>query len=219
LNNIPLQKKIILYAATIMPFDDIKALGLLNNELKNNSEFKDYVILFRAHPEMMERVDEGNLQECAFENVFIDIQTAKFYLSRFNKTEQYKSSTINETSLDYYPSLFQNIVAMVCPPTTLSVEGLINGKPCLMICYNDGKNHYLSPEKMAQYENVQEVLALEGVIPCFEESSFLENFRKLIRSSINTTSAEKIMQATKKIVYNDENEYAIRLNNFVQKII
>ena len=175
--------------------------------------------MFRAHPEMMERVEETNLQDYAFENVFIDIQTAKFYLSRFNKTDQYKSSTINETSLDYYPSLFQNIVAMVCPPTTLSVEGLINGKPCLMICYNDGKNHYLSPEKMSQYENVREVLALDGVIPCFEETSFLENFRKLIHSSINTTSIEKIKNGTRNVVYNDAIPYAQRLNNFVQKII
>ena len=215
-NDIPSNKKIILYAATVMPFDDIAALKLLNDELINNPEYKDYVILFRAHPEMMARVDEVNLEDCNFAKVFIDKHTANFYRSRFNGTA--KPSTINETSLDYYPTLLKNIVGIVGPPTTLTLEGLINGKPCLMICYNDGKNHHLSPEKMSKFENVQEVLSLEGVYPCYEEAQLLNNFRKMITASSNNKLSKRIIQATNKFVYSDNLPYSKRLYNFIEKI-
>lgn len=215
-NDIPCHKKIILYAATVMPFDDIAALKLLNDELINNPDFKDYVILFRAHPEMMARVDEVNLEDCNFEKIFIDKHTANFYRSRFNGTA--KPSTINETSLDYYPTLLKNIVGIVGPPTTLTVEGLINGKPCLMICYNDGKNHHLSPEKMSKFENVREVLSLEGVYPCHEEAELLNNFRKMIAASLDDKLSKKITHLTDKFVYSDSLPYSKRLYNFIEKI-
>ena len=215
-NDIPSNKKIILYASTVMPFDDITALKSLNDELINNPDFKDYVILFRAHPEMMARFDEVNLEDCNFEKVFIDKHTANFYRSRFNGSA--KPSTINETSLDYYPTLLKNVVGIVGPPTTLTLEGLINGKPCLMICYNDGKNHHLSPEKMSKFENVKEVLSLEGVYPCYEEDELLNNFRKMITASSDNKLSKKIIQATDKFVYSDKLPYSKRLYNFIENI-
>lgn len=215
-NNIPPSKKIILYAATVMPFDDISALKLLNDELVKNPDYKDYVILFRAHPEMMSRVDEVNLDDCNFEKVFLDKHTSNFYRARFNGTA--KPSTINETSLDYYPTLLKNIVCIVGPPTTLTLEGLINGKPCLMICYNDGRNHHLSPEKMSKFENVREVLSLEGVYPCYQEAELLKNFKKVISSSSDDKLSKKIIQATDRFVYTDRLTYSKRLYNFTENI-
>ncbi|SDM88421.1 CDP-Glycerol:Poly(glycerophosphate) glycerophosphotransferase [Daejeonella rubra] len=218
-NNIPPDKKIILYPATSLPFDDIQALTTLDNEISTNPMFRDYVILFRAHPEMLPRVEEKNVLDAGLKNVYIDSQTAKFYFSRFENTSGSYESTINSTSLDYYPALLKSIVGMVCPATTLSLEGLINGKPCVMICYNDGKNHYLSPDQIAKFENVQEILGLVGVFPCYEKGILLDNFRKMMELSTDPVISEKIKEATLAIVYVDELPYASRLSRFVEKVI
>lgn len=218
-NGIPEDKKIILYATTGLPFDDIQALRVLDKEITDNPIYKDYVILFRAHPEMMQRVDEVNIMEAGLNNVYIDSQTANFYYSRFEIESGSYRSTINSTSLDYYPALLNTIIGMVCPATTLALEGLINGKPCVMICYNDGKNHHLSPEKMAKFENVQEILSLEGVYPCYESVELLNKFEIMISSAEDQKLAEKIKDATEAIVYKDEIPYSKRLNNFIDKVL
>ena len=108
---------------------------------------------------------------------------------------------------------------MVCPATTLSLEGLINGKPCVMICYSDDKNKYLSPDQIAKFENVQEILSLEGVFPCYEEGILLENFRKMLETCDNPVISEKIKEGTMAIVYSDKEPYGSRLSRFVEKVI
>lgn len=218
-NNIPLNKKIILYPATSLPFDDIQALLVLDTEISHNPLYKDYVILFRPHPEMLSRVDEKNIFEYDLKNVYLDAQTSDFYFSRFENLADSYESTINSTSLDYYPALLQTIVGMVCPATTLTLEGLINGKPCVMICYNDGKNHYLSPDQISKFENVQEILDLDGVFPCYKADSLIENFRKMMDAINDETLAEKIRTATQAIVYTDELPYSSRLCNFIENTI
>jgi hypothetical protein len=218
-NGIPLDKKIILYASTSLPFDDVSILRLLDNEISSNPKMQDYVVLFRPHPEMMWRVDEVNILEQGFNNVYLDDQIADFYLSRFNYDNKEFSSSINTTDLSYYPDLLSTISAMVCPATTLSLEGLMNGKPCLMICFNDGKNKYLPPAQVAKYENVQQILSLKGVLPCYEEGQFLKKFNELIEISKDSKNATLIADGTKDIIYKDEVRYEDRLLNFVNHII
>lgn len=218
-NSISIDKKIILYACTSLPFDDISALKLIDQEISNNPKMKDYVILFRPHPEMMWRMDERNIQEEGFDNVYLDNQLVDFYNSRFKSSDKSFISSINNTDLSYYPALLDSIVAMVCPATTLALEGLINGKPCLMICYNDGKNFYLSPDQLAKYENVQEVLSLEGVLPCFSENDLIPLLNKLIDISKVSDCKAKIISGTRGIVFTDDKSYGDRLLNFVNEII
>jgi hypothetical protein len=218
-NGIPLTKKIILYASTSLPFDDVSILKLIDDEISTNSQMQEYVVLFRAHPEMMLRVDELNILEQGFKNVYLDDQTASFYLSRFNNEKKSFASSINTTDLRYYPDLLSTISAMVCPATTLSLEGLMNGKPCLMICFNDDKNTYLPPGQVAKYENVQQILSLEGVLPCYYENEFLVNFNKLIEISKDLNNASIIADGTKDIVYKDDTPYENRLLNFVNQIL
>lgn len=218
-NQIPENKKIILYATTSLPFDDVSVLEQLDKMISVNHRFTDYVILFRPHPEMMKRIDEKNINQFHFDNVYLDQQVANFYSSRFGMHDDDYKSQINNSDLDYYPMLLKSISGMICPPTTLSLEGAINGVPCLMICYGDGKNTYLPPDLVSQYENVQEILNFPGMIPCYQESFLSECFEKLIEFSNTENIRNKLSKASNYVVYRDENSYDKRLLLVVNNLL
>lgn len=218
-NGIPPDKKIILYAATAIPFDDISAIEILDRFISSDPAYSEFVILFRPHPEMMKRSDERSFADCDFRNVCLDRQVAAYYTSRFKAGNDNDKSYINNAELDYYPALLKTVVAVVCPPTTLGVEGAMNGAPCLMICYGDGKNTWLSPEKMCQYESVEEVLDMPGVVACRAESDLIDSFRTVIELSKNQEARDQLALATKYIVYRDATPYAERLHILVGSMI
>ena len=220
INGIPRDKKILLYPSTVLPFNDIEALTILDNELNTNPDYKDYVILFRSHPEMMSRNNEISVLEAGLKNIYLDVQTADFYLSRFKKKGDTSfGSSINKTSLDYYPSLLKSVSGLVCPATTLSLEGLLNGKPCVMLCYDDGEGYFLSASKVAKFENVQEVLSMSGVYPVYEKDNLLQNFRIMVDSLKDQKRSKEIIEATREVVFRDDQNYSERLSDFVNSII
>jgi hypothetical protein len=219
INNIPLGKKIILYAATSLPFDDILILRLLNEEISNNAELSNYVVLFRPHPEMLWRKDETNVMNDNLKNIYIDKQLSDYYFSRFNSTTKDFPSFLNNSKLDYYPELLNSIIGIVAPATTLVLEGLMVGKPCLLICFSDGKNKILSPDQVARYDNVKDILSLEGVISCFDSVNFLNMFKSFIELCNNKENSGLIRKSTERIVYNDSLSYKDRLYKFVSEII
>ena len=216
-NKIHEDKKIILYAATSIPFDDVQALAILDRAISSAS--LEYVILFRPHPEMMKRVGEVSVEECGFRNVYMDQQLAGYYASRFKSKAEDYPSYLNNAELSYYPELMKSISGMICPPTTLSLEGAINGVPCLMICYGDGRNTWLSPDLVCQYENVEEILRFPGIVPCYGEADLLECFRKLVAYSEDDDVRNKLVDATRYVVYRDDKPYGKRLCNLVDKLL
>lgn len=217
LNGIPDGKKVILYAATALPFDDIAALEILDQAISSDRRLADYVILFRPHPEMMQRAAEKNFADCHFKNVLIDVQVSGFYSSRFEG--EHKASFINDAELGYYPVLLRSIAVTVCPPTTLGLEGGINGVPCLMICYGDGKNTWLSPEKMCQYESVEDVLAMPGIVACRREEDLVEGLLEVIRLSEDPEARARLAEATRYVVHHDDKPYAVRLADLVDNLV
>jgi hypothetical protein len=218
-NGIPPDRKIVLYAATAIPFDDISAIEILDRLISSDPAYSEFVILFRPHPEMMRRSDERSFADCHFRNVYLDRQVAAYYTARFDVGNDNDKSFINNAELDYYPALLKTVVAVVCPPTTLGVEGAMNGAPCLMICYGDGKNTWLSPEKMCQYESVEEVLDMPGVVACSAEADLIDCFRTVIELSGNPEARNQLALATKYIVYRDPTPYAERLRILVGRMI
>lgn len=217
-NGIPRDKKIILYAATSIPFDDISALEILDRFITVDPAYSDYVILFRPHPEMLKRTGERSFADCRFSKVYLDQQVAAYYESRFGNEDDVPSY-INNAELDYYPALLKAVDAVVCPPTTLGVEGAMNGAPCLMICYGDGKNTWLSPDQMCQYESVEEVLAMPGVVACHAEVDLIECFKKTIELSKNQQARDKLASATRYVVYRDSTPYPERLRILVDHLV
>jgi hypothetical protein len=218
-NGLPKDKKIILYAATSMPFDDVAALASMDRLISECPEYSEYVVLFRPHPEMLRRANERHIKDMGFQHVHLDQQVADFYNKRFANNDWSVPSAVNDTELEYYPALLKSVDAVVCPPTTLGVEGAMNGVPCLMICYGDGKNTWLTPDKMSQYESVEEVLAMPGIVPCRSEQDFHACFKELIRLSKDEEAKATLAKATEYVVYHDDKPYVERLAALLDTLI
>jgi hypothetical protein len=217
-NKIPLGKKIILYAATSLPFDDVAVLKFLDNIIREEERFQDFVILFRPHPESLERVNEVHISTLQLKNVYLDKQMEEFYNRHFDEYDEVPSY-INKTSLDYYPKLLNSVVAMVSTPTTLSLEGALNKIPCLMICYNDGKHHYLSPDVVAQFEYIKDLLTFPGIVSCFDKEDLTSSFSKLVNISQDEKIKSQLFEATRYILFRDEKKYPTRLLKAVEGIL
>jgi hypothetical protein len=215
-NGINEDMEIVLFAATVMPFDDCGALKILDNEIKSKEAYGNYRILYRPHPEMLRRVGETHISEYNLEKVLLDKQMEEFYNLRFAQKEF--PSYINKTSLDYYPKLLSSVKAVVSAPTTLSLEAALNGIPVLMICYNDGKNFHLTPEQVSQYENIQEILVFPGIIPCYREADLLNCFKKLVAASQDAKLKQELVKATEYVLYRDKNTYSQRLADLADRI-
>jgi len=217
LNEIPEGKKVIFYATTSLPYDDVAALEFLDQQISENPKLKDYIVLFRPHPEMMQRAGEKNVFECDFKNVVLDRQVSDFYTSRFKAEDHDYPSFINDTELEYYPVLMNVVSLMVCPPTTMALEAALNGIPALVLCYPDGKNQGLTAEKTAHYGYFDELFEAPGILPCWEQKNYPKLFEKLITLSEDKEIAEALRKASEYIVYKDEQPYAERLSKIVEK--
>jgi hypothetical protein len=93
------------------------------------------------------------------------------------------------------------------------------GKPCLLICFSDGKNRILSPDQVARYDNVKDILRLEGVISCFNSVDFLNMFKSFVELCNKTENSVLIRKSTERIVFSDNISYKDRLYKFVSEII
>ena len=219
-NLIDKSKKIILYAATSLPFDDIRTLELIDKEISINKNLRDYVVLYRPHPETFPRLNEKNFFDQSFKNVMIDQQMLSYYQGRFGINEGAQvASAINITDLEYYPKLLSTIHCVVCPATTMTLEALLVGKPVVIICYDDGLNKWLPPSEIARYENVQELMDLPGVFRCNEEDSIIPLLHNAIEMSLLPETSQKIIDSTHGIVYRDSEPYSSRLFNLVDKMM
>ena len=200
---------------------------LSNNQIvkftiDENNDYKDYIILYRPHPEMLPRKNEKNILNQGYKHVYIDNQLKEYYNNRFSKLGIPKtletSSFLNNTDLEYYPKLLSSIEALVCPATTLSLEALLCGKPVLMVCFNDGDNFFLSPDIMCQYENVEEILSNDYVIPNYHLREFNKSFHELIHLSLEKKS-NNISNSLSKIIYKDNFTYPERIYNTVKSLL
>jgi hypothetical protein len=219
-NSIDKSKKIILYPATALPFDDIRALALIDNEISINAELFEYIVLYRPHPETFPRLSEKYFFDQNYQNVVMDQQMVSYYRNRFGAHEgKHVASAINITDLDYYPKLLRTISCVVCPATTMTLEALLCGKPVVMVCYDDGLNKWLPPSEVARYENVQELMELPGVFTCKEEESLIPLLHESIEMSLRPNTSQIISDSTINIVYRDSDPYTSRLLRLVSNMV
>lgn len=214
-NNIPFDKKIILYATTSLPFNDHTVLKELDDLISKNDSFRDYVILYRPHPEMLIRKNEVDITKLGLDNIYFDKELESYYKERFVNPDT--PSYLNKTDLSYYPILLNSIEFLICPATTLSLEALMVGKQVLMICFNDGVNFYLSPDIMCQYENVEQVLSNPFIHPVYEKKDLVQLTSKFL-SNYHEISSDQIRASTKPIVFTNNQTYSQRLLNVVNEL-
>lgn len=143
--------KYILFSGPALPFDDLNALKVIDDILKNNHLFKNLKLIYRPHPMAQVRNSKFNFYNEKFNNIFLDNDSKNYYLKK--KTQTFK------TPLNYFPSLIKNSEFVIAPLTTLLIESLIFYKKVLVLLHNDDF-HYETPRRV--YDNMEHLKVLRN---------------------------------------------------------
>ena len=219
MNDLHRNKKILLVAASGLPFDELGLIKILDEEICAG-KYKDFAILYRPHPWMVKREDERHFSTYGFKNVFFDKQLEAYYNARFDEKGNFKTAEhVELPALDYYPKLMKIVSGIISPLSTITLEGALKGIPSVMICYSDDKNKFLPPNKVAEFEHVKDILEFPGVIPCFRKEELLSCVDKLVGIIDDRKIREKLSRATEYVVYRDDRKYSQRLLEAVKQIL
>jgi hypothetical protein len=137
----------ILFAGCWAHFDEISALETLNGlvEKYNNLLPSNCKILYRPHPWSANYDKLDFLRSKNLKNIEIDPQ-----MSHNSRPDNWLRRTDFQPKLDYYPMIIGNSEFIICPLSSMVIEGSIMSKKVLAIAYDDDK-HILNPSVL--YEN------------------------------------------------------------------
>lgn len=136
----PYNFKYALFAGCALPFDELSALKKIDELIENNNY--DLKIVYRPHPSRQKRKCLDNFIENEFKNVILDQQARDYY--NIDKKSKL-SGKVEPPNLNYYPKLLANMEFMICPLSTMLIEGLIFDKNVFILVYDD-KIHYTNPK-------------------------------------------------------------------------
>lgn len=215
-NNLPLQKKIILFAGSARVFDETAVLIELENAIEKG-ELGGVHILYRPHPWRHRRIGEDSVFQYSFKHVTLDPSLAESY-----KKHKEDSTFLNLPStvlpdLSYYPKLYNSVDAVICALTTIMAEAAISGIPSLAIAFNDGK-HVLTMDKLIHDEHFEKIISMRGIIICKDRKDFIRDVIKLILLSEDSGMKAALKEEIRYVVYSDKRTYSQRLADLVDSI-
>lgn len=203
--SLPLDKKILLFAGTGAPFDEMSILKeideLVGTELPSN-----VLVLYRPHPEKHKaRKNEKDFKEYKFKNIVLDPE---------NKD---RKKNLGETSLEYYANLFYSIDGIISPFSTMTIEAALCGKPCLSIAFSDDL-HEWKFEHVLNFEHLLPLQKFDWVSLCKSRDNLQDCLIRLIKTIDEPNISEKIKKDIQYIVYSDDNSYSNRLLDLILDI-
>lgn len=212
-NNLPKNKKILLFAGSARVFDETALLLKIENAIESQI-LEDIHILYRPHPWRHRRLNEESFFNYNFKHVTMDILSIDVYKKSKENLEYYSVPGNFLPSLDYYPILYKTIDGVICTLTTVMVEAAIFGKPSLAIAFGDGK-HKLTMDKLRDDMHFKEMFEIEGVLVSDLEEDFINNVQKLLNVIEDKKICSEISNSIEYILYSDDHSYAQRLADFV----
>lgn len=133
--------KYVLFAGIAAPFDELSTLKELEKIIDRKG--LDIKIVYRPHPWRKHRKCADTFFGYDFRHIVIDEQ-AKLY---YKRDEMDEFNDIYMPDLKYYPKLLANMEFMICPLSTMMIEGLLFGKKVFVPVYDDGI-HFTNPKNM-----------------------------------------------------------------------
>lgn len=147
----PYKFKYILFAGIAAPFDELSTLKKLEEIIDQKG--LDIKIVYRPHPWRKHRKCADTFFGYDFKHIVIDEQ-AKLY---YKRDEMDEFNDIYMPELSYYPKLLANMEFMICPLSTMMIEGLLFGKKVFVPVYDDGI-HFTNPKNLlARHEHFREI--------------------------------------------------------------
>ncbi|MCR4324848.1 MAG: hypothetical protein NUV69_04150 [Candidatus Curtissbacteria bacterium] len=203
----PYPFRFALFSGNAIPFDEISTLRELDGII---SHLEDQIkIVYRPHPWRHPRKSFDTFFDWDFKNVILDTDARAYY-----KREQ--NNII--PGLDYYPRLLSNMEFMICPLSTMLIEGLIFNKKVFVITYDDGI-HLTSPKNAFKYyEHFRKIEQLPNVIIVdkIEKLKYIFNNPNISNAKVNSKSKYSNLNY---YLSEDTRNYSLNLKRLCETII
>lgn len=184
--------KVILFAGTSVPYDEVAVLQRLNYALEKAGN-DDVTIIYRPHPRGWKRESAANMDPCDMQFVIID-------------QPEYRTSA----SPEHYLKLLSAIDGIVSPFSTMILEGALCGKPSLCISFSDEINEF-DFSITNTTDHLQNVKNNSWSTVCDKSENLEDLFNAFLGTLGHVNESDDIKLGVKNIVYYDEDSYANRL--------
>jgi hypothetical protein len=205
----PFEFPYVVFAGCYQPFDELRALELLEEAIGRSQ--LDLKVVYLPHPKRLARKRDDFVDESRFEHVMLEPRIRDAYIEDRAKSVGRR----HPLPLDYYPALLESAEFVVCPLSTLMLEAAIFGRRVLVIAYHDGV-HRTSPGVAIDYLHFSGVDRVQTFDVCREISGLAPLFVKLAAHRHPWTRPPK--EQMDYWVYHDERPYADRLAALVERI-
>lgn len=201
----PYPFKYALFAGNALAFDELTTLKEIDRLIEKSKQ--NLTIIYRPHPWRHPRKCADTFFNYDFKHIKLDEDSKKYYKREFG--DNYTPA------LDYYPKLLSNMEFMICPLSTMLIEGLLFNKKVFVLAYDDGI-HFTNPKNaFFYYEHFRGIEKLPNI-------TIIEKFEKLSNIiHINKTDKtdSKRLNSLDYYITSDTADYAYKLNNLVDKMI
>ena len=203
---LPVDKKLLLFAGTGVPFDEMSILEEIDS-LIGTELFSDVIVLYRPHPKKHKsRKNEKDFNEYKFKNIELDPENIL------------GKKKIGKTSLEYYINLLYSIDGLISPFSTMTLEAALCGKPCMTIAFSDNL-HTWKFERALTFKHLLPLQEFDWVSLCKNKNDIKKSLVRLLKTIDKSDISLKIKKDIQYIVYSDKNSYSKRLFNLVSEHI
>ncbi len=200
----PYPFKYVVFAGNAIPFDELTTLKKLDEIISQLPEDKKITIIYRPHPWHQKRKTPDVFFDYDYKHVRLDSQAREYYKREFG----YKFAPDPE----YYPKLLANMEFMICPLSTMLIEGLLFNKKVFVLTYDDGI-HLTSPKNaFYYYEHFEGIKYLSNV-------TIIDEFEKLDQIFRPTNKTPGQTRDLSYYITPETKQYPTKLKELVQKIL
>ena len=197
--------KYALFAGNALAFDELTTLHKLDRLIEKSK--RDLTIIYRPHPWRHPRRCADTFFEYDFKNVKLDLAARNYYKKELG--DNYSPP------LSDYPKLLANMEFMICPLSTMLVEGLLFKKRVFVLTYDDGV-HFTNPKNAFNYyEHFEGIEKLQNV-------TIIDKFTNLSQITQLKNGRKRYTEGSKILDYYISPEtvnYSLRLKEIVGRII
>lgn len=206
----------VLFAGNSRGHPEAKYLLMLEEAIEAG-RLPSMSVIYRPHPWRSPRVDETHFQASSFRHVEMDPQLADHFGGELNAASKKPDRTF-APSMAYNAQLLRSVNGVITPLSTLALEAALVGVPVLgMNCFDDE----VFKNALDQFEHLQRVQSIPGVLVCRDERRFIEDVGRLLALGADPALPARMREAVRPIVYSDggRTTYAERLADVVAELL
>ena len=197
-HNLPEDAKVLLFAGTATPFDEISVIKRIHTVLKEYENTNIY-ILYRPHPRAWSRKQAGEININTLEKVIID---------DINKP--------SASSSGHFQELMSVISGVISPFSTMILEAALCSKPAFCVSFSDEVNNW----DFAEAQNTEHIKVLKGrrwLSVCNNSADLESDFIKFLDKLNENNLKQVIEEDIKKTIYYNSTTYSKRLRERIRQ--